>query len=140
MFGILLSMFFVSLLQSISLRSQLNKEYKPDPSFAAKGQLDTLGAALWFYKTPNEDWPTSEQGLNALVEPPAEAKMRKPLLKASAILDPWNKPFGYRRTKEPELDGYDVWSAGPDQKDYSEDDIIKRQRMQKETSAKLNEK
>lgn len=63
----------------------------------AKAQLDALEKALDHYRLDTGHYPSSELGLNALVERPAsEPKWAGPYLRKAVPLDPWGKPYLYR--------------------------------------------
>ena len=66
----------------------------------AKMQIESLASALKMYKLDNGTYPTTEQGLDALVTPPATVnagKWRKGgyLEKEKVPMDPWGNPFVY---------------------------------------------
>jgi len=67
----------------------------------AKLQIENLEAALKLYKLDNGTYPTTEQGLEALVQKPAtgavSANWREGgyLEKGKIPLDPWNRPYVY---------------------------------------------
>lgn len=67
----------------------------------AKLQIENLEAALKLYKLDNGAYPTTEQGLEALVQKPATgaipANWREGgyLEKGKIPLDPWNRPYVY---------------------------------------------
>lgn len=74
------------------------------------------------YKLDNNRYPTTEQGLNALLNPPGgDAKnWRGPYTEENKIQDPWSEKFGY------ESDGrtFKIISGGPDTTIGTEDDIV----------------
>lgn len=81
---------------------------------AAKLQLSQLEAGLDLYLLDMGRYPTSEEGLRALVSAPAGAeKWRGPYLRKEAALnDPWGAPFQYAA---PGRKGdYDLYSYGAD--------------------------
>ena len=85
---------------------------------AAKHDIGTVVAALKLYKLDNGQYPTTEQGLNALVEPPAVGALAKKwrtggyLEKGRVPKDPWDNDFVYI---SPGLHGdFDLISYGPD--------------------------
>jgi general secretion pathway protein G len=75
-------------------------------------QIEQLGAALDMFKVDNERYPTTEEGLAALVEAPAGlATWGGPYLaKQSPPLDAWKRPFHY----EFKRDSYALYSLGAD--------------------------
>ena len=66
---------------------------------AAKAQISNIESALQLYKLDNGNFPSTEQGLKALVEKPA-AGPAAPNWKAGGYLpkvpvDPWGAPYKY---------------------------------------------
>lgn len=80
------------------------------------------------YKLDIGNFPSSEEGLNALIKAPAgkESRWRGPYLEAAEIpLDPWGNPYKYRFPGTKNVSGargYDIWSLGEDGTE-SPDDI-----------------
>jgi general secretion pathway protein G len=65
----------------------------------ARTQMQALDKALDLFRTDMGRLPTAEEGLNALVTPPANGANRwhGPYLKQAAVpLDPWGRPYVYR--------------------------------------------
>lgn len=63
----------------------------------ARAQIDALEKALDQYRLDVGRYPSTEEGLNALVERPQnEAKWNGPYLRKSIPVDPWGNPFVYR--------------------------------------------
>ncbi|WP_310321835.1 type II secretion system major pseudopilin GspG [Hydrogenophaga palleronii] len=80
---------------------------------AAKAQIEGLGKALDAYRLDTGRYPTTEQGLNALmVQPPDEAKWTGPYLQKAVPLDPWGRPYVYRSPGQ--SDDFDLSSMGKD--------------------------
>lgn len=64
----------------------------------AKADIVSIETALKMYKLHNGVFPTTEEGLMALIERPASAKNFKPggyLDKAKVPKDPWGNPYVY---------------------------------------------
>ena len=81
---------------------------------AAKLQINSLSTALDLYRLDVGDYPSQEQGLNALISPPADAeRWNGPYLtKVASLTDPWGNPYRYRL---PGRNGaYDLSSLGAD--------------------------
>lgn len=76
---------------------------RPDEARRAKAriQLESLETALKLYKLDNGNYPSTEQGLNALVEPPTGGTPLKNwrqggyLEKGKVPKDPWDNDFVY---------------------------------------------
>ena len=79
----------------------------------AKAQIDALEKALDQYRIDTGRYPTTEQGLAALITAPGnESKWGGPYLKKALPQDPWGRPFVY---KMPGDHGeYDLLSYGKD--------------------------
>lgn len=79
----------------------------------AKAQIEGLGKALDAYRLDTGRYPTTEQGLNALmVRPQDETKWSGPYLQKAVPLDPWGKPYVYRSPGQ--SDDFDLSSMGKD--------------------------
>lgn len=84
-----------------------------------KTQIKQLEAALAFFQIENGFFPSTEQGLEALVEKPTAG--REPLnyreggyLQGGAVpLDAWQSPYQYESPGQINRD-YDIWSLGAD--------------------------
>ncbi len=87
----------------------------------------TLKTALVPYRLDVGNYPSTEEGLNALVKAPAgkEGKWKGPYLEATeAPLDPWDKPYKYKFPGSKNVNGargYDAWSLGPDGVESADD-------------------
>lgn len=79
----------------------------------ARAQMDSLEKALDQYRIDTGHYPTSEQGLAALMAaPPEETRWGGPYLKKAIPMDPWGKPYVYK--KPGEHGEYDLLSYGKD--------------------------
>jgi len=86
----------------------------------AKSDISTLQNALEMYKLNNYDYPTTEQGLRALIEKPADAKNWRRYVKGKLPVDSWGNNYQYL---SPGSRGdFDLYSQGKD-KQPSDDDI-----------------
>ncbi|MHB8810670.1 MAG: type II secretion system major pseudopilin GspG [Desulfobulbaceae bacterium] len=88
-------------------------------------QIQSIEQALKLYKLDNGEYPTTEQGLQALVEPPSVGRLAKRwrkdgyLDKGRIPKDPWGYDFVYIA---PGLHGdFDLMSYGPDGEPGGED-------------------
>lgn len=63
----------------------------------ARAQIEAFGRALDTYRLEVGHYPTTEQGLAALMTaPPTESKWGGPYLQKAVPLDPWGRPYIYR--------------------------------------------
>ena len=86
---------------------------------AAAMQVSALSSQLELYRLDNGRYPTTEQGLEALVrEPVSDPRPRSynpgGYLKAAQIRDPWQTPFRYQVPGSHNSHSFDLWSFGPD--------------------------
>jgi general secretion pathway protein G len=83
-------------------------------SKAAKVQVQSLSTALELYKVDIGRYPSSSEGLKALVEaPPGAASWNGPYLtKKDVPNDPWGKPYSYRSPGQ--HGAFDISSLGAD--------------------------
>ena len=99
---------------------------RPDEARIVKARQDirALEAAMNLYKLDNYDYPTTDQGIEALVTKPDSAP-EPPRWKTGGYIDrlpqdPWQQPYQYLN---PGVHGsIDVYSLGPDRQP-SEDDV-----------------
>jgi general secretion pathway protein G len=83
-------------------------------------QIKQLESALEFYRLDNGRYPTTDQGLQALVERPAvapEPRRWRPegYLHGGAVpLDPWGEPYQYVQPGQNNPYTFDLWSWGAD--------------------------
>lgn len=63
----------------------------------ALAQIDALEKALDTFRLDVGRYPTTEEGLNALMQRPTSAlRWNGPYLKKAVPADPWGRPFSYR--------------------------------------------
>lgn len=79
----------------------------------AKANMANIANALDLYKLDNNDYPSTEEGLEALVEEPPSAKNWNPAGYLKKVpTDPWGNEYVYI---SPGVDGpYDLYSLGAD--------------------------
>lgn len=91
---------------------------RPDEARVAVATADlrTVAASLEMYRLDNRTYPTSEQGLSALIQPPVAAPVPVNWMQGGYLpnlpLDPWGNPYAYRSP----ADGapYELVSLGAD--------------------------
>ena len=105
------------------------------PKFAGRGEqakvtsaqvdIAAISSALDIFEIDNDRYPTSSEGLKALVEKPANANgWKKPYLaKMEVPKDPWGNEYMYRQPGQKNEYTFDLSSAGPDMKFNTDDDI-----------------
>jgi general secretion pathway protein G len=90
-----------------------------------ESDIQNIMTQLQLYEARNMRAPTTEQGLKALVEKPSTEPLPEKwtqLLEA-VPKDPWGQEYKYRYPAQKSKKPYDVYSAGKDGADGTEDDI-----------------
>lgn len=91
---------------------------------AAKTDIANLDTAFDAFEVDTGRYPTSDEGMKALMEAPSNAKDWKgPYLKRLVVNDPWGNPYVYRCPGVHNPSSYDLYSFGPDGQEGTEDDI-----------------
>ena len=114
--GILAAM----LLPNISGRSEEARKTR------AKSEIvSTIGLALTMFESDVGKYPTTEQGLEALITRPDQGlTWRGPYVRqAKQFRDPWGNEYQYQYPGQHNTTSYDLASAGPDGQPGTEDDI-----------------
>ena len=89
---------------------------------------DSFRTTLVRYKMDIGDYPSTAEGLNALLVAPANAgdRWHGPYAELNGNqlpVDPWGEPYQYRYPGTHNKDGYDLFSKGPDKAEGTADDI-----------------
>jgi general secretion pathway protein G len=103
------------------------------PKFTARGKqaqvtaattdVTSLETALDAFEIDNGRYPSSEEGLQALVNNPSGLpNWRGPYVK-SVPNDPWGQPYVYQLPGSHNPNSYDLLSYGPDKQEGGVDDI-----------------
>ena len=91
---------------------------------AAATDVANVEVMLDAYEVDCGKYPTSEEGLRALLEQPPNANgWQGPYLKKGMPQDPWGSPYVYHCPGQHNASGYDLYSFGPDGQDGGGDDI-----------------
>jgi len=114
---LLVVMMILSILATAVALSVVNKVHLAKVN-AAQSDLHTFGMALDQYDLIVGEFPTTEQGLMALWEPPSgvdETKWRQggPYIKKPNERDPWGNPYVYE-SPGPDDQPYAILSYGAD--------------------------
>lgn len=79
---------------------------------AARAQVELLGQTLDHFRLDVGRYPTTQEGLGALVTNPGAQNWEGPYLKKALPNDPWGKPYQYQ---SPGSHGeFDIYSYGRD--------------------------
>jgi general secretion pathway protein G len=89
---------------------------------AAKADvLANIATGLKLYELDNGEFPSSDEGLNALLVKPSSANnWRGPYLEKKP-LDPWGREYQYKSPGEHRTADYDLYSLGKDGTESNDD-------------------
>jgi general secretion pathway protein G len=99
---------------------------------AAVAANGPLANAIKMYRVAMGRYPTTDEGLKALVEPPDDEEQAKEWKKGggpfiediNGLKDPWGNEYRYTCPGTYNTEGFDVSSLGPDGQEGTDDDIV----------------
>ena len=86
----------------------------------ARAKIAQLESALEFYRLDNSRYPTTDQGLDALINKPGNPPEPRNYPKAgymksaNGLEDPWGQRFQYESPGQHNTHSFDIWSLGAD--------------------------
>jgi general secretion pathway protein G len=91
---------------------------------AVRADVQAIGTQLQLYESMNGFYPTTEQGLQALVTAPSTdpRPARWYQLFKQVPKDPWGNDYIYRCPGQKNPRSYDLYSGGPDRRADTDDD------------------
>jgi len=105
----------LSTIVGVSIFAQVDKGRVTSTSV----QISNLESVLELYRMDNARYPTTEEGLDALINEPDGAKNFPPggyLQKRRIPEDPWGNPYEYEQPGQNNTHSFDLWSYGADGK------------------------
>jgi len=90
---------------------------------AAITDIANLGSQLDQFEVDTGRYPTSDEGLKALVEQPSNVKNWKGPYIKKMVNDPWGNPYIYKAPGTHNSSSYDLYSYGPDGQEGGGDDL-----------------
>ena len=121
---IMLVVAIIALLAGLLVNSQIGV-LDTGKETAARANMQTVRMNLVNYNMVAGNFPSTEQGIKALVTRP-EGEPR-PLswkkLMDEVPTDPWGKPFMYERPGKKHPESFDIYSVGKDGKAGTDDDV-----------------
>ncbi len=108
---IMVVVIIIGLLSTMILPNLFNQQ---DKAFVTKAKADVskVGSALDLYRLDNFSYPSTSEGLQALVTNPGKPNWTGYLNKIQK--DPWGNDFQYQQPGTHNPNGYDLWSFGKD--------------------------
>jgi len=91
---------------------------------AAHTEISYLEGALDAFEVDTGRYPTTDEGLSALVEEPNDVtNWHGAYIKRGVPLDPWEHPYTYKQPGDHNTTDYDLYSYGPNGQEGGDDDI-----------------
>ncbi len=89
------------------------------------GDFSSIGTSLDMYKLTGGTLPSTQQGLQALVDKPTSTPVprRWAQIYDKVPLDPWGVPYKYRFPGKKRATDYEIYTSGPDGMDNTADDL-----------------
>jgi len=108
---IMVVVIIIGLLSAVIAPQVINRQ-KQAFATKAKSDISSFNSALELYQLDNFEYPTTSEGLQALVSNPGKSNWVGYIKKLHK--DPWGNDYqyAYPGTKNP--NGYDIWSFGAD--------------------------
>ncbi|MFA6636152.1 MAG: type II secretion system major pseudopilin GspG [Candidatus Omnitrophota bacterium] len=123
---ILLVVVILSTLAALVVPRFVGRSEQAKKMIAEADVNSNIAMALKLYELDNGISPTTEQGLNALMDrpstSPAPVSWTGPYLERHPV-DPWGNPYKYRYPGTHNAGGYDLFSSGQDGQEGTEDDV-----------------
>jgi general secretion pathway protein G len=125
---ILVVIAIISLLAGLVIANMGNTYGNSQKDIAKLMVTQTLKTPLMTYRFQVGNYPTTEEGIAALMTAPSNKadRWRGPYLESTTklpLLDPWGAPYQYRYPGTHNKDSYDLWSKGPNGTDGTDDNI-----------------
>jgi len=123
---ILVVLAIIGLLATLAIKDIPGIFGRSEENVAKLFVTQTMSLQLFRYRTDMGSYPSTADGLQALLTAPSanSERWRGPYLQDNKIpLDPWGEPYQYRYPGVKNKNGYDLWSKGPDKTDGTADDI-----------------
>lgn len=120
---ILVTIAIIGLLATLAIMN-LGGVHKHAEETAARLMVnESLKSALQVYRLSNGEFPSTAEGLQALVAaPPGKSRWSGPYVERIPP-DPWGEPYQYEFPGRHNRATYDVWSKGPDKQSGTADDV-----------------
>jgi len=117
-------MVIITILAAIVVPTYMGKTKKAQIA-AAKNDISATATALSTFELDNGRFPTNDEGLAALFNPPTglTSTWDGPYVAKPVVNDPWGRPYIYRCPGSHNPRSFDLLSLGEDGQEGSSDDI-----------------
>jgi general secretion pathway protein G len=120
---IMIVVLIIGLLIGVAVKGVKQLEYAR--VIASQAHIEGYKTNLLMYQGMNGNYPTTEQGLKALItKPSSEPRPRQwRQIMEAPTLDPWQHEYNYVMPGKHNTTGFDIYSSGPDGIPDTADDI-----------------
>lgn len=129
---IMLVVLIIGILMAVVVPNMVGRAKKARIA-VARNSIVSIDTALSNFEMRADRFPSSDEGLAALVKRPdslSEDQWDGPYIK-ELLKDPWGEEFMYRQPGENDAD-YDLFSKGPDKQEGTPDDVYRREKRDDE--------
>jgi general secretion pathway protein G len=124
---ILVVLAIIGLLAGLAIQNIIRTQLNAEKAATRIMVNSSMKAALNQYRISVLDFPSTSDGLQALVQRPSApghaSRWGGPYIEGSLPLDPWGQAYHYEYPGKHNKEGFDLWSSGPDRQSGTEDDI-----------------
>ncbi len=127
--AVLIVVVLLAIVSAVAVIASMRLSQAADVAKSVRAANDTrfYASQLEAYRARHGTFPTTDQGLRALIGEPVATSNPElwvgPKTLQEIIRDDWDTPFIYRCPGIRHPDRYDLFSAGPDRKPDTKDDI-----------------
>ena len=119
---VLLVLVILVILMSLGVGAYTNAQRNAQAN-AARSQVGLFETPLRMYFQDLNTFPSSLDSLRQPMVVVNPQKWKGPYFEKDLPLDPWDNPYRYQAPGQHNPTSFDVWSAGPDGVDGTDDDI-----------------
>lgn len=123
---ILVVLAILGLLTGLLINNLMQAQRNAEKAAARLMVQTSMKTALNMYRISVLDFPSTADGLSALVARPSSAHASRwsgPYIDGALPVDPWGQAYHYEYPGKHNKDAFDLWSSGPDRQSGTADDI-----------------
>ena len=109
---IMVVVIIIGLLSAMIMPNLFKSKHKADV-VKAQNDISKIESTLALYRLDNFQYPTTSEGLGALITNPGKSTWNGPYLERKPK-DPWQNDYQYARPGTHNPDKFDLWSMGAD--------------------------
>lgn len=111
---LMLVVIIIGVLVAMTVPAMVGRSEQARQAAATADVTLNIATALKLFEVDNGRFPATEEGLEALLEPPSSAKNWKGPYLEKMPADPWGNTYHYKSPGDHRPHSYDLYSTGPD--------------------------